>query len=336
MVNRRQVTVWAGTFLAAMACGMVWAAGSPASAPVEAPASRPAADTVRLTLLHINDSHGRLEPHLFQDASWGGYARLKTAVDGIRASGDADAVLLIHAGDVFSKGDDLTQRTLGAANVTLMNYLKFDLWTPGNGEFYDGLPNLQARIKQANFDVITSNVMLPDRSATVGKSSVVRKVAGVRVGFLGMCTVRKRHETNKKLVVSSSLETARKLVPPLQKRADVVVAVTHIGFFGDVRLAGSVGGIDVIIGGHSHTVLPKGRRAKGPDGRDTLIAQAGEFLRYLGRVDLTLERRGEGWRIVASKATLIPLDAKIKLDPTVTALIAKLARGKRVPVGAGR
>lgn len=330
MVNRRQAAVWAGTLLAAMACGMVWAAGG------SAPASRPAADTVRLTLLHVNDSHGHLEPHDFNGASRGGYARLKTAVDEIRASGDADAVLLIHAGDVFSKGDDLTQRTLGGANVALMNHLKFDIWTPGNGEFYDGLPNLRARIQQANFDVITSNVTLPDGSATVGKPSVVRKVAGVRVGFLGMCTVRKRHETNKKLVVGSSLETARKLLPPLRKQADVVVAVNHIGFFGDVRLAGSVGGIDVIIGGHSHTVLPKGRRVKAPDGRQTLIAQAGEFLRYLGRVDLKLERKGENWRIVESKATLIPLDAKIKLDPTVTALIAKLARGKRVPVGAGR
>ena len=124
-------------------------------------------------------------------------------------------------------------------------------------------------------------------------------------------------------------------MPLLRKKADVVVAVNHIGFFGDVRLAGSVGGIDVIIGGHSHTVLPKGRRAKAPDGRQTLIAQAGQFLRYLGRVDLKLERKGEGWRIVASKATLIPLDAKVKLDPTVTALIARLARGKKSPVPAG-
>jgi 5'-nucleotidase / UDP-sugar diphosphatase len=330
MVNRRQVAAWAGTFLAVIACGMVWAATDPA------PASRPVANTVRLTLLHVNDSHGRLEPHNFNGASRGGYARLKTAVDEIRASGGADAVLLIHAGDVFSKGDDLTQRTLGAANVALMNYLKFDIWTPGNGEFYDGLPNLRARIKQANFDVITSNVALPDRSATVGKPSVVRTVAGVRVGFMGMCTVRKRHESNKKLVVGSPVETAKKLVPQLRKQADVVVAVNHIGFFGDVRLAGSVGGIDVIIGGHSHTVLQKGRRAKGPDGRPTLIAQAGEFLRYLGRVDLKLERKGEGWRIAESKATLIPLDAKIKLDPTVTALIAKLARAKKSLVGAGQ
>ncbi len=330
MVNRRQAAAWAGVFLAVAACGMGWAGAGPA------PASRPAGDTVRLTLLHVNDSHGRLEPHNFQGGSRGGYARLKTAVDAIRASGEADAVLLIHAGDVFSKGDALTQRTLGAANVAVMNHLKFDIWTPGNGEFYDGLPNLRVRIKQADFDVITSNVALPDGSKTVGKPSVVRTVAGVRVGFLGMCTVRKRHETNRKLKVGSPVETARKLVPALRKQADVVVAVNHIGFFGDVRLAGSVGGIDVIIGGHSHTVLPKGRRAKGPDGQPTLIAQAGEFLRWLGRVDLTLERQGKGWRIAASKATLIPLDAKIKLDPTVTALIAKLARGEKAPVGAGR
>ena len=97
-------------------------------------------------------------PYSFNKKSVGGYARLATLITDIRNSSKAQRVFLIHAGDILSRGDALTRKTLGGANIELLNHLKFDFWTPGNGDFYDGLKVLADRITQAKFITLTTNV----------------------------------------------------------------------------------------------------------------------------------------------------------------------------------
>jgi len=306
------------------------AAGSPPSA---APVSA-APETVDITILHLNDPHGRLEPYAQGAGSIGGYARVATMADDARAAGRAARVFLVHAGDEFSRGDDLTRASLGAANLAIMNHLKFDLWVPGNGDFYDGLTNIAARIREAKFPVLAANVKVKASDKPVAKPYVVEQAGPVRVAFLGLCFLQPLDASFDSFNVAEPLATARDLVPQLRKQADVVVAVTHIGAPFDRRLAETVPGIDVVIGAHTHNVFPRGLHYKAPDGRDVLVCMAGEYMNYLGKVDLKLAKAdgpsraagaGDGWRVASATDVLIPIDDKVKLDPTVKALIARLA-----------
>ena len=322
----QRTSSWAAAILG-LALALLGQAGLAA-----APATRPA-DAVRITLLHVNDVHGQLEGKTAGGKGVGGYGRLATAVADIRRSCDADGVLLIHAGDEFSKGDELTTRTRGRANVAIMNHVGFDLWVPGNGEFYDGLDNLRQRISEAKCQVLSANVHLRATGQPPVAPWVVREVRGVRVAFLGLGFIREEHPSAQAFRLLDPVQTARKLLPDIRKSADVVVAITHIGFGADQKLAATVGGIDLIIGGHSHTTLPNGRRVKGPDG-EVLVCQAGDELRFLGRIDLSVKKPGGAWKLDAATAKLLPLDQNVKIDPTVTALIARLAQGLPKPATA--
>ena len=296
------------------------AAGAAASQPNSQPG-----DTVQVTLLHVNDTHGQLQPKTSPGKSTGGVARLATAVEEVRSAGGARRVFLIHCGDEFSRGNALTRRSGGAANVTLMNHLKFDFWTPGNGEFYGDLDTLQKRFAEARFPVLAANVKLRATGRLLGREYIIDRAGAVRIAFFGLCQVKDETGAGAAVEQTDPIATARELVPRLAKQADVVVAVTHIGMLEDMQLATSVAGIDVILGAHTHTVLKNGFRTQGPDGKDVLICQAGDNYRFLGRVDLSLAPQDVGYRVAEAKAQLIPLDASIRLDPTVTALLARLS-----------
>ena len=91
-----------------------------------------------LVILHINDTHGHLEPHKVKERSVGGVARLAGLIKQIRRE-NPGRVLLVHGGDVFSRGDAVTRHYKGRANIDLMNRMGYDAMVPGNGEYYWGL-----------------------------------------------------------------------------------------------------------------------------------------------------------------------------------------------------
>lgn len=295
-----------------------------------------AAETAHLVLLHVNDIHGQTQGITVNGKPVGGYARLSTLVQKIRKEEGPDHVLLIHAGDEFSRGDDLTMQSNGAANIALMNQVGFSLMTPGNGEFYGGAANLQKRISEAQFPVLAANVSYRLGGKSFSRNTFATTLQGVRLGFMGLCFLHQEHPSAFVLSVADPVDTARKLAPELRKEADLVIAVDHLGLDADRQLAASVNGIDLIIGGHSHTVLPKGYQVPNPNGQQVLIVQAGDQLRYLGRVDLQLTREDATapWKLQSAKAQLIPLDSQIPQDPAIKATIARLSESLRVPTTA--
>ena len=291
-----------------------------------------APDAVRVTILHVADVHGELQTRTVFGKSVGGYARLATLVRDERAASDAARVFLIHGGDEFSRGDDLTRATLGAANIAIMNHLKFDMWVPGNGDHYDGPKNLLARARQAQFPVLSANVRVAATGEPIGKPFIIEKAGPVRLAFLGLCFVNPQHAQSFKLYnVESPGQVARKLVPELRKQADAVIVLSHLGVSDDEDLAAAVPGIDVILGSHTHVEWREGLRVKGPDGREVLICQAGEQLHVLGRLLLAFGKADSGYRLVSAADRLIPIDAQVQEDATVKALIAKLAAAAPKP-----
>lgn len=307
-------------------CACAWAQKPPA-----APASAPAGKLPRhvtLVLLHVNDVHGQTQERRQGGQSVGGYARLSTKVREIRGQKKPNQhVLLLHAGDEFSRGDELTRATLGAANITLLNQIGLDAFTPGNGDFYDGWENLSARAKQAKFPFLMANVSGAASGRRPGDPCVVLRAGPVKVGVIGLCFVRAQLPGAWGLKVEDPIAVAKRIVPELRANTDVVVALTHLGLEQDKKLAAEVQGIDVIVGGHSHTVLEKGTQQPGPDknGKNVLICQAGDLLRHVGSVRLRLERTKTGYRVTDRRAELLPLDQSVKQDPAIKKTIAKLA-----------
>lgn len=282
------------------------------------------ADSAHIVILHVNDVHGQTLGSTVDGKPIGGYARLASAVAKVRQEVGADHVLLVHAGDEFSRGDAMTMASAGAANISLMNQIGFDLMTPGNGEFYGGVTSLQKRIAEAKFPVLTSNVSYRLGGEPVGVDGTVVALGDLRIGVMGLCFLQKLHPSSMPLAVEDPQAAAARVVPRLRAEADLVLALDHIGFEEDRRLAAAVGGIDVIVGGHTHTTLPRGNRVTAPDGRSVLIAHAGDHLRYMGRVDLFLKRQTGKWTVDDARAQLIPLDASVPEDPAIKAAIARM------------
>jgi 2',3'-cyclic-nucleotide 2'-phosphodiesterase (5'-nucleotidase family) len=308
----------------------------------ETPAAQADQD-VLLTFLHVNDVHGHIVPWARDGRDSGGYARLVTVVKEIRAKSQAARCFLIHAGDEFSvkvdlpqtAGTEITGRTKGEANIAAMNALRFDLWTPGNGEFYHGVPNLKARMREAQCATLTANVTLKDTGQHLGKPFVIVQAGPVRVAFFGLCWIRPETLKVTLLALADPVETAKKLVPELRQKADLVVAVTHLGLGHDRRLASAVEGLDLILGAHSHDALPRGELAPAPAGRKVLIAQAGDYLQYLGRVDLRLALKDGKWQVAQTTARLIPLDDKIAPDEDTAKLIESWKPGRGTATATG-
>ncbi len=313
---RRMRATGAAVALAA-ALGATWAAAA------EPPAAAP--DAVRITLLHINDAHGRLESYAVNRRSVGGYARLATLVADARAEPGVARVFLVDAGDVVAAGQPLTARTGGRANIAVMNHLGFDAWVPGNHEFYMGVESVQVLVRAARFPTLAANLAVKATGEPLGRPFVIEKAGPVRIAFFGLGIVSADHPSAEAVAVADPLVTAADLVPRLREQADVVVALSHRGVVDDHSLAMAVPGIDVIVGGHTHTVLPEGARFKGPDGREVLIVQAGQRLEALGRVDLVCAKVDGRWRVVRAAARLIPVDSDVKVDRPVADLIARLA-----------
>ncbi|MCY3023604.1 MAG: metallophosphoesterase [Planctomycetota bacterium] len=309
----------------------------------ETPAAKPEQEFL-ITFLHINDVHGHIVPWVRDGRDSGGYARLATAVAGIRAEGKAKRYFLVHGGDEFSvkttlpqtAGTELTTRTKGEANIAVLNSLHFDVWVPGNGEFYNGLPSIKARIREAQCSVLAANLTLKENGQPLAKTFVIEQAGPVKVAFFGLCWVRPETLTTVPLALGDAVETARKLTPELRQKADVVVAVTHIGLDHDRGLAAAVDGLDLILGAHSHNAVPNGEPAPTPSGRKTLICQAGDCLQYLGRVDMRLALKDGKWQVAETTARLIPLDDKVVPDEATAKLIESLRVGRGTATTTGR
>lgn len=295
-----------------LACSCAYA-GEAASKPAPRP------DELTITVLHVNDVHGQTQSRNGR----GGYARLATAVQDIRKDSKSGQVLLLHAGDEISRGDGLTQATGGAANIGLMNALAFDAFTPGNGEFYAGQSHLSRLMERAKFPFLLANIK-PFGRKQLGKPYVILNSGAAKVAVVGLCFVRKELPSAWGLEVADPIETARKLLPELRQQADVVIVLSHIGLGLDQELAKAVEGIDLIIGGHSHSLIATTRIFKGSQ-KNAVVCQAGQYLEHLGRITIKLNRDGDGYKIRTMKAEMIKLDQKVPEDAGVKAHIARLA-----------
>ena len=285
--------------------------------------------TPDLVILHINDCHGQLL-HSGQDSEpIGGYPRIASLIQSVRDE-YSEQTLLLHAGDVLSRADAITVSSKGHANIAVFDALNFDAWTPGNGDFYWGMQPLLALRDSANTPVIHANVRW--KSTDLSKNNelpfepyVIKEINGYTIGVLGLGVVRTDFFSARNLQLENAVEVAKTMIPQMRQQCDLVIVLSHLGLPDEQYLANNVNGIDVIVGGHSHSVLETAEVHLSPDAeRTVLLVQAGDYGRYLGRLDLYLEHKSDGdLRIVRHDSKLIPVTEDITPDPAIEQLLAQ-------------
>jgi len=269
------------------------AACDAAPAPI---ATREAAHTpaiITIAILHTNDIHGYVEPEKVKlpdgkEIETGGLANLAGTIDQTRKDYHGN-VLLLDAGDVW-RGTFLSNRTNGELLVTAMNISAYDAVSPGNHDFDDGQDVLKARVQQAKFPWLAANLVdvLTNQAPFGMKPYLVKQVAGVRFGIIGLTNpatpiINKPGNVNG-LQFLPGADGVRRVYDEVRKQSDIIVVLSHLGIDGDGLLAQTVGGIDLIVGGHSHTQQINARLVN-----NTIITQAGSNARFLGRLELSID-----------------------------------------------
>lgn len=282
-----------------------------------------------LTVLHTNDLHAHYEPEV---ADWlpnrpaiGGFVRLDAEVRGIRANRGPDGVLLFDAGDLNTGtplGEIDVNGAKGAAMLQFLDLLHYDAWALGNHEFDKGLENLRRYAKASTIPILSSNIHNGDGSLLLAhqEASHVFERNGLKVGVIGATTeglrTLMRPAEYATLSVPPVADAVRAEVARLDPVTDLIVVLSHIGIEDDRALAKAVPGIDLIVGGHSHTHLEVAEQVEG-----TWIVQAGSYTRSLGIVDLVVE----GDRITNfhySLKDLTPVTSPGPPSPKVVGLVA--------------
>jgi len=311
-------------FVAAVALGAAWALADPAS-------------TFTVTILHTNDLHAQVEPLTARGLTLGGYARQATLIKRFRER-DPNPVLLC-AGDTF-QGTLYFNVYEGLADVVFMNLVGYQAMAVGNHEFDRGPAALARFASLAAFPLLAANL---DLSSEPSLASLLRpwevlQVGGDRIGVIGALPEDLATISNPGPTVQ-----AGEAGPAIQAAIDAlaaagvnkVILLSHLGYEKDLQLAEKLRGVDVIVGGHSHTLLgrlpglpqPRGEYptvARDAAGNTVLIVHAWDRGRVLGRIQVTFDREGrvQKW----AEAAPVPVDATVPEDPLVRSLVAALER----------
>jgi 5'-nucleotidase len=268
----------------------------------------------QITIIHSNDSHAYLED----------VARRVALVSQARQELGPDRMLLLDAGDVYT-GTPYFTLFKGQADLWFMNYLGYDAMAVGNHEFDLGPAGLAPFIDGAKFPLLSANLDFRNQSTLKGKIApwTILTRNGVKYGIFGLTTLETRSSSKPgtDIIFTSQVQAARAAVSALQaKDIKCIIALSHLGWENDLELARQVGGIDVIIGGHSHTVPDRYPTVVVQGAPPTVVVQAGAFNQYLGRVNIRFDQEGV---VQGQDGTLTHIDDKVVPDPTALAKLAE-------------
>ena len=269
--------------------------------------------TKKFTILHSNDMHGDFLAEIKAGSGHliGGLALLSGYVNKVRR--EEKNVLYVIAGDML-QGSLIDSEYQGISTMEIMNYLAPDVVSLGNHEFDYGLPQLLFLEKMANFPIITANIYIKQYGKRLMKPYLILHVDGFDLMFIGILTDKVLDAVKKDKLVGSfiSLEDAAHevgIITDAYKNDDIdlTVLLTHIGYDSDLELAALLKpewGVDMIVGGHSHTILQQPGQVN-----NILIAQAGVGTSQIGRFDITVDDDTNS--IVEWKWQLIPIEEGI-------------------------
>lgn len=253
-------------------------------------------------LVHTSDTHSCVEPVSpnFSDANQankGGYMRRVVLLEEMRRE-HPDNLLLLDCGD-FSQGSAYYNLYKGEVEVKLMNLMHYDACTIGNHEFDFGLENLARLMQMAEFPFVCCNYDFAGTPCEgLVKPYIIIERAGVRVGIFGVCPQPQGLIVGKNFEGMRYTRPAQAAQPIIDKlrgeeHCDMVVCLSHLGWGEtpdmDPDFIANTTGLDVLLGGHSHTYFEKPRYVKDKRGHEVLVDHQGKNARFVGTIEVGLE-----------------------------------------------
>ncbi len=300
-----------------------------------------------LNILHINDFHSRIESINKFDSTcsaeeegknecFGGAARLLTAInqtrDALKAQGKN--VLLLNAGDNF-QGSLFYTTYKGTVEAEVLNAMKFDAMTVGNHEFDDSEDGLAGFLDKVQFPVVTANVVA-SAASKIGdrvKPSIVLEVGGQKIGIVGAVAndTAELATPGPNITIAEDVAKISEQVQELKgEGVNKIIALTHVGYPRDLEFIAKIPDVDVVVGGHSHTLLSNtDQKAEGPyptlvdnpGGYKVPVVQAGQYSKYLGDLRVVFDDSGV---VKESKGDPILIDSSFKPDEATLKRIDEL------------
>ncbi len=301
-----------------------------------------------LNILHINDLHSRIEPINKYDSTcsaeeegknecFGGIARMKTAIDTRRkALSDAGAnVLVLDAGDQF-QGSLFYTTYKSQAVADFMNGIGFDAMAVGNHEFDNGPEELAKFLDRAKFPIISGNTVAGADTPIANRipGYVIKDIGGQKVAVVSVLATDTDETSSpgKSVFFEDEITYLKGVIPTIKAEGvNKIVLLSHVGYRRDQEIARAVDGIDVIVGGHSHTLLsntdekaigPYPTFVRNPAGVDVPIVQAYAYSKYLGDLKVVFDDAGN---VKSTSGAPILLDAAFTPDAGFAAKVKELA-----------
>ena len=260
-----------------------------------------------ITILHTNDTHSRIEPFEashHRHANKGGVARRATLVESIRA--ENTNTLLLDAGDIF-QGTPYFNYFGGELEFKLMSMLKYDVATIGNHDFDNSIEGLYKQLPNANFDFVSANYNFKNTvlETHIKPYKIIVK-DGIKIGVFGLgieleALVDPKMYKETKYIDPVEIAQDMSRILKEEKACDLVICLSHLGYYykrnptkiSDLNLAKVTKNIDLIIGGHTHTFLPKPTIVKNSADENMLVNQVGAYGINLGRVDFYFDENND-------------------------------------------
>lgn len=269
--------------------------------------------TQKFTILHSNDMHGDFLSEVKEGSGEliGGLALLSGYLNKVRE--EEKNVIYAIAGDMV-QGSIIDSEYRGVSTIEIMNYLSPDVVALGNHELDYGLPHLLFLEKVANFPIVNANLYIKQYGKRLMTPYIIMTVGGFNILFIGIITEKVMESLARDQLIGTfvSIEDAAEEIGKIcdaykNDDIDLTVALTHIGFESDIELAKMLNpewGVDMIIGGHSHTILEEPEEVN-----NILIAQAGTGTNQIGRFDITVDDDTNS--IIDWKWQLVPINDKV-------------------------
>lgn len=257
-----------------------------------------------ITILHTNDTHSQIEPfdishHKF--ANKGGVARRASLVQKVRK--ENPNTLLLDAGDIF-QGTPYFNYFGGEIEFKLMSLLKYDAATLGNHDFDNSIDGFHHQLPNANFDFVCANYDFKNTILnTLVKPYKIFFKDGIKIGVFGLgielhnlVSPELFKETNYLDPIEITKDITRELKET--ENCDLIICLSHLGYHykntqkvSDLKLDAATKDIDLIIGGHTHTFLPKPTLVKNLDDETVIVNQVGAYGVNLGRIDFYFDKK---------------------------------------------
>ena len=277
--------------------------------------------TQKFTILHSNDMHGDFLAEVKEGSGKliGGLALLSGYLNKVRK--EEENVIYVIAGDMV-QGSLIDSEYKGLSTIEIMNYLSPDVITLGNHELDYGLPHLLFLEKVANFPIVNANLHIKQYGKRLMEPYIIMSVGGFNILFIGIITAKVMDALALDQLIGTfvSIEDASEEIGKIcnaykTEDIDLTIALTHIGIESDIELAKMLKpewGVDMIIGGHSHTILEQPEKVN-----DILIVQAGTGTDQIGRFDIVVDDETNSitewkWELVAINSETSEVDKDLE------------------------